>query len=256
MQMQRYQPAEPLRPYIKGYMVMNSGEGMTNRLLPGTSLVMAFRYRGSLRYKNGTDTPLPASIISGLRRTASLVQYEGDTEVILVTFREGGAAAFCNMPVHQLYSQSISLQDVFAPQQVRDVEEQLALATGNTARIAIIERFLLAHLKHTKTDAAIHHTIASIQAAKGIINIGTLAKSVFMSTDVLEKKFRSIAGCTPKQFANTTRLRHAIDQYTPGSSLTSLAYDAGYYDQSHFTRDFRSFTGLAPRAYFSTERRW
>ncbi|MBN9482600.1 MAG: hypothetical protein BGO70_06990 [Bacteroidetes bacterium 43-93] len=256
MQMKHYQPTASLSPYIKGYMVMHSGEGMTNRLLPGTSLVMAFRYKGLLTYKNGADTPLPASVISGLRRTPGLVQYEGDTEVILVTFREGGAAAFFNMPVHQLYSQSISLQDVFELQQVRDVEEQLALATGDAARIGIIERFLLAQLKHTKTDAAILHTIASIQAAKGIIHIGTLAKSVFMSTDVLEKRFRSIAGCTPKQFATTTRLRHAIDQYTPGSSLTALAYDAGYYDQSHFTRDFRSFTGLAPRAYFSTERRW
>ena len=34
-----------------------------------------------------------------------------------------------------------------------------------------------------------------------------------------------------------------------GSSLTEIAYDSGFYDQAHFTRTFREFTGMSPKKY-------
>jgi AraC-like DNA-binding protein len=35
-------------------------------------------------------------------------------------------------------------------------------------------------------------------------------------------------------------------------SLTAMAYDYGYFDQSHFIKDFKSFTGRTPLQYFKT----
>jgi AraC-like DNA-binding protein len=32
-------------------------------------------------------------------------------------------------------------------------------------------------------------------------------------------------------------------------SLTELALEAGYYDQSHFTNDFKEITGLSPKQF-------
>jgi AraC-like DNA-binding protein len=36
------------------------------------------------------------------------------------------------------------------------------------------------------------------------------------------------------------------------TKLTRLAVDAGYFDQSHFIREFRAFTGTAPRRFFQS----
>lgn len=36
-----------------------------------------------------------------------------------------------------------------------------------------------------------------------------------------------------------------------GKSLTDIAYDCGYYDQSHFINDFKEFSGYSPKVYFS-----
>ena len=53
-----------------------------------------------------------------------------------------------------------------------------------------------------------------------------------------------------KQLASILRLRRAIEAYRPGQSLTRVSADAGYCDQSHFIREFRSVTGAAPRQFF------
>ncbi|HJW43346.1 MAG TPA: helix-turn-helix domain-containing protein, partial [Geothrix sp.] len=67
--------------------------------------------------------------------------------------------------------------------------------------------------------------------------------------DSLEKRFRAVAGASPKQLAAILRLRRAIAAHRPGMSLTRLALDAGYYDQPHFIRQFVATVGTPPRAY-------
>mgnify|MGYP002622144926 CR=1 FL=1 len=34
-----------------------------------------------------------------------------------------------------------------------------------------------------------------------------------------------------------------------GRSLTEIAADLGYFDQSHFVHDFKAYTGLTPKKY-------
>src|SRR5699024_9907420 len=56
-------------------------------------------------------------------------------------------------------------------------------------------------------------------------------------------------GMPPKMFARVARFSHAYRMYEkhPGMSWTRIAHAAGYFDQMHFIRDFKKFTGLAPR---------
>jgi AraC-like DNA-binding protein len=63
-------------------------------------------------------------------------------------------------------------------------------------------------------------------------------------------------GASPKQLASIVRFRHAVRAYRPGLTLTQLAYDAGYFDQSHLIREFRAFTGLTPRDFLRSPYYW
>jgi AraC-like DNA-binding protein len=51
-------------------------------------------------------------------------------------------------------------------------------------------------------------------------------------------------------------MRHVIDTYTADRSLTDTAHTAGYFDQAHFIKDFKSFTGETPDAFFKSSRFW
>jgi AraC-like DNA-binding protein len=55
---------------------------------------------------------------------------------------------------------------------------------------------------------------------------------------------------SPKKFGSLVRLRHAVRLQATGLDLTTVAHTAGYFDQSHFIKDFRRATGSAPEAFF------
>jgi len=59
-------------------------------------------------------------------------------------------------------------------------------------------------------------------------------------------------GTTPKIFSRTTRflhLCHHLKEYE-NKNMTQLTYDLGYYDQAHFIKDFRTFTGFTPKEFY------
>jgi methylphosphotriester-DNA--protein-cysteine methyltransferase len=95
-----------------------------------------------------------------------------------------------------------------------------------------------------------------IRSTNGNIKIRNLAASMAISIDPFEKRFRRIVGVSPKQFADTIRLRTLIKQYSASENLTGIALEAGYFDQAHFIKDFRTFTGLAPQQFFRSAAWW
>lgn len=249
----RYLPCDALKPFIKAFLLLGSGDGMQNLLLPDTSLVAAFRLRGEVEQ---AGEQLPLSVITGLRRSAREVSYAKESAMLLVQFHDGGAAAFTRLPMHELFNASVPLDQIFAPQEIRDLETQLATAQHDAQRIAFAERFFLSKLRLSQPDLRIRSAIAQIRSTGGDISITALAQSACLSQDAFEKKFRSHVGASPKRFAATVRFREMLSRYTPELSLTRLAYLGGYFDQSHFIRDFRSFTGRAPHEFFLSSRYW
>jgi AraC-like DNA-binding protein len=60
-------------------------------------------------------------------------------------------------------------------------------------------------------------------------------------------------GTSPKQLASLVRLRRVIDARHTGARWARLAIEAGYFDQSHFNREFRAITGESPRRFFQSD---
>ena len=101
-----------------------------------------------------------------------------------------------------------------------------------------------------------NHAVQRIQKMNGLLNMKSLAGDVNMSQDAFEKRFRRVIGTSPKQFSSIVRLRNVITHYSPDRTFTDMAYDAGYFDQSHFTKDFKSFTGRTPNEFFKSAVYW
>ena len=78
-----------------------------------------------------------------------------------------------------------------------------------------------------------------------------LADQSGLSVKAFSARFAAHVGVTPKLYARIDRFRGVLAQVASGRAVswTQLALDLGYYDQSHFVRDFRAFTGLAPTEY-------
>ncbi|MFI5369910.1 MAG: helix-turn-helix domain-containing protein, partial [Spirochaetia bacterium] len=89
-----------------------------------------------------------------------------------------------------------------------------------------------------------------IQARGGLITINELTEKMGYSQRYLAMKFDRFVGLGPKTLAEIVRFQNRFVHLTCyGSAERSLDFDDDYYDQSHFTREFKRFSGLPPAAY-------
>lgn len=86
------------------------------------------------------------------------------------------------------------------------------------------------------------------------LEIGPLARQLGWSTRTMHRHFIDSCGYGPKHFQRIMRIQNAIraKHSSPDAALAVIAAMAGYADQAHMTRDFRSITGFTPAGYLGT----
>jgi len=252
--MEIYLPSQPLSPFIRHFMIIESQDEVVNRVLPNTALVMAFRFKGRVNQLEGSEKrKLPAAMISGLRKSGRLINYSKDAGNILVQFREAGANAFIKEPLHEFFGENPSLDQLTGYRNASEIEELLGEAKDNKARIALIENFLITKLSNYKPDQLILKALERIQLSKGTTRITELANQLCISQDAFEKRFRKVVGVSPKQFSFIVRMQSVINNGRSNKqSLSEIALHAGYFDQPHFNKDFKLFTGQTPKEFFKS----
>jgi methylphosphotriester-DNA--protein-cysteine methyltransferase len=113
-----------------------------------------------------------------------------------------------------------------------------------------VEHFLVARAANARPDDFVSAAVSKIEEAHGMVRIEHVARRVGLCQSALERRFRRVAGASPKKFASIVRLRRAVRLRAMGADFTSIAAATGYCDQSHFINDFKQITGLAPESFF------
>lgn len=252
MRIAHFIPGDILKPYIRSITVYESDNTQPYTVLPCTGLVIGFQYKGRLLHiDNSSEQLLSVSGITGLHDGPKTFRATGDTGSVIVYFNETGASFFFRQPLHELFRESVSLDNFLLRSELLVLEEQLQAAPTNEKRIRTVEDFLIKRIRHEAHDPLVMGALSLIYNSKGNIRITDLIRQLHTSQSPLEKRFRAAIGSSPKKFASIVRLKHAISQYQPGNSLTQLGYEAGFYDQAHFIKEFKAFTGQAPETFFS-----
>jgi len=244
-------PCDILKPFIKSFVISESESESSYKVLPDTGLVIGFQYKGRLSRVDGEkQSTLSISGVSGLADYSRTFKNSANIGTVLVLFKEAGAAQFFKQPLHELFRESISLDNFMLRSELLILEEQLNETKFDEQRISAVERFLIARLKNTEPDKLVLAALALIHKSKGNIRIKELMDQLHISQSPLEKRFRQTVGTSPKKFASIVRLKNVLHHYTTNTSLTELGYEAGFYDQAHFIKEFKTFTGETPEKFF------
>ncbi len=247
--MKHFIPCDILKPYVQSLMVSEADQAQSYTVLPGTSLVMGFQYKGNLAWQQDqTAVSLATAGITGILNTFRVFQNTVNTGTVLVIFKEAAAAHFFREPLHELYNESLSLDNLVEREQLGALEEQLSNAGSDEERIGLVEQFLLSRLQPRKTDLLVTAAIQQIHYSQGHIRMTDLAEKLYTSKSPLEKRFRQVVGTSPKKFATIVRMKTAL--FTMQSPLIEQNdHQLGFYDQAHFIHDFKKFTGATPEQY-------
>lgn len=250
MKFDKYAPCSRLQPYIKHFIIAENELATTYKVFPEPGLVIGFQYKGLLsNLVDNINKPLHQSGITGISDHFKVFSNSANVGSILVYFTEVGFCHFSKCPANELFNLSLSLEDIFNKYDIAEVEDKLAIAATDKARMGVIETFLLSQLNDFQADKLVIEAIKLIQQSNGTIKIKELNQQLFTSQSPLEKRFRKVVGTTAKKFASIVRFNHILNNFGNSQSLLNLCYEHNFFDQAHFIKNFKQYTGDSPEHF-------
>ena len=242
-------PREVLRPFVERFLIVEFSAPQNDSHLPDTGMFARFQLKGSCVLPGKGEAPQAG--ITGLWDHARVHKHSQNSAVLLVAFTPTGAASFVGHPADEFGNTMVPLDRVLnRPADVARVHQQLAGARNHATCFQIVENFLMARLPKAKPDTLVSAGVSMINEAQGMLRVEDLASRIGLSVSALERRFRKVVGPTPKQFASIVRLHRVLELQESGADFSSIAYAAGYYDQSHFIKYFKEMTGVGPQSFF------
>lgn len=256
-----FEPHPDLAALVKCYWTLNvpAQEHAERQLIvPDGCIEMAFILGDDImRYTSGNDYILqPREMILGQVTRQFYIEPTGAVDSFAVRFYPYGFASFARVGIDTLSDTETPLAVLFGEEATRLLAHRIIQAENTIARIKIVERFLLDRLCAKETvDAIVHGTIHAILETKGSGAIKDIVKDDVSKRRQLERLFKRKVGLSPKQLCKVIRLQAALKMILnlQSKSITEVAYESEYYDQAHFIRDFKEFTGTTPRAFLGAE---
>lgn len=260
MAYQEIKPGPTLVPYVKCYFTYESASDTTleDTVFPSGCMEVIFNL-GSGKWQstagNGFVTT-PAIELWGQLTRPLAIRSIGRNTMLGIRFWPHGAARFLKDGIEQFNNQIIDYGDVSGTA-VQTLHAQLLELYTWDERVALLEAFLYKQLltadKGRDKLTLVADVMHELKQEDFFDNIENVASRYGITGRYLQKLFLKHTGLTPKLYSKIHRFQNSLGQVAKGgATLTSIAHTCGYYDQSHFIRDFRTFTGLAP-SDFSVE---
>ncbi|MDH6303358.1 AraC-like DNA-binding protein [Parabacteroides sp. PF5-5] len=248
------QPSPLLAPYIKNYWLLKTAcDSPTLARTVPTGMMNLIFHRGN-RLLSVHDNELhPRAFLSGHEKTFADLEYTGQINMIFVVFRPAGVKAFFDLPMHKINNLRVTANEL-GDKELAELEHSLTSIEDDPLCILLIEQFLLKRLSRLA-----EYNLKRIEATIHLINTGQtdvalLANTACLSTKQFQRIFSEYVGSNPKEFSRTIRFQRALHRLEtcPQTSLTDLAYQCGYFDQSHMIKEFKALSGYTPSEYLET----
>ncbi|MCK5148665.1 AraC family transcriptional regulator [bacterium] len=241
-------PQHPTLRYMvhKIWMIDSDGsQHIAHKLMPVGNLELICHQGAPAYYQFGGQ---PGQIfddwhITGIHQGPRMMRQEGCFRSIGISFTPIGAYTFLGIPASELLNQTVSLSDVSSMSLLHDIEE-LSFET--------IEHYLLSWLKtRLLPDALDIKVINNFSPIVMSQSIHEYCQSTGIHPRRLERLFKTYTGITPKAFLRMRRFQKAVNILLGGhyESMTCVALDLDYYDQSHFINEFSGFAGTSPSKF-------
>ena len=252
-----YEPNIELTEFVKRYWTLEGEKENTplkNTIVPDGTMKLIFHYGDTYKHHSprGKIIILPKYFLIGQLTKPYVIEPIGVTGSFVVQFKPNGFLPFATIPIKEMENVAIPLEKLFG-ENGKILGEQILNAKATSERIKIIEAFLFRELADKKTiDNIVKSTVEIIFNANGQFSVNEFSKNTNINRRQLARKFSSNIGLSPKQLAKTIRIQATLKTLLnkEHTSLTNLAYENEYFDQAHFIREFKEFTGLTPKEFY------
>lgn len=190
--------------------------------------------------------------VSGVQTGPVMVEASEGTHLFGVRLRAEAAGALLGVSMDTLSGRLAVLPDVLG-RAGRALVERIVAAPSFAIRARTVCRWIEETALRRAPAAHVAWIASEIESSGGAASIASLRASSRVSARRLAADFREQVGVTPKVLARLVRFQRAMGLLrAPCPSITDVALEAGYYDQSHLGLDFRELAGISPREFVAT----
>jgi Helix-turn-helix domain len=262
MDYQTFRPQKNLETIVKCYWTLEvPAQPHTQRqlILPDGCIDMCFILGDDIkRYTAGGKFILqPRQMILGQITEPFYVEPTGSVKSFAIKFYPFGLANFLKTPLFDLANKETPLNLLFGNKNAGLLGRKISEANSTAERIEIIEDFLIERLHDKATiDSIVKTTVDTLLRSKGGKPINSILKGDLSKRRQLERKFIKQIGISPKQLGKAIRLQATLQMLLnpKSASLTEIAYENEFYDQAHFIKDFKEFTGVTPKEFLRDDK--
>jgi AraC-like DNA-binding protein len=253
MEFIHFPPSEPLKPYIRHYYLFRSdpNENFGDTVYPSGDMEMIFNLgEGTWAIPGKTNPPIE---LWGQMTKPLPIRSAGSQTMLGVKFFPHSAAYFLDDRIGGFNDQIADLGEILG-KPIKQLHSQLLTTSDPSERIALLESFLLKRLIQTEKRSLridrVGHILKSMARDPAEVKIKAIATQHGITARYLNKLIYQHTGLTPISFSKIKRFQRSLRLIAKNDQpLTAIAYDCGYFDQSHFIKEFKSFTGLTPSAW-------
>lgn len=238
---ERFAPSPALEAFIQHFWTVRwdlRGEApVVARTLPHPCVHLVFE-RGRAR-------------VAGVQTRRFQRRLQGLDRVFGIKFRPAAFQPLLRSPVSQLTERTVGLRAVFGRES--DALRDAILAEPDARRCArLAEDFFRARLPPMPAPIArLRDLVEHLASDPDITRMEQVAALAGLDPRGLQRRFRAAVGVSPKWVLKRYRLHEAAELLArpEPQDMAALALRLGYFDQSHFIRDFKAVVGQSPGQY-------
>lgn len=243
-------PAKYLSDLVNYYLIIEGDSCLKFTFLPDNISVLVFQFSGRVTESNqGKTFCLNHSRFSTSFTTVRKFSTDEKFGVIMVFMKPYGIYKLFGID-NEFKNKSLLVSEIIKFSSVNDIENQIAEQKEFSCKVKIVEEFLFKQFQTEKQiDPRLFDAIDIIHNSYGLIPSAEIAKKIFMSQRTLERKFARVIGLNVKEYSSLIRMKNVLKYFPKTKDYFKIIADYNYYDQSHFIKYFKKYTGLSPKQF-------
>lgn len=260
----KHPPPPHLLPYVECFYAWEiTAVGSGSLLLESppngfTSIVFNYGHACEVAVGDHNYSPTHRAFITGQASRNYFFRISRPIGQVGIVFHPTAIAGLFGLPMYEFTDERHDLTAVLG-NEINTLQQKIEDSADTSDRVSHLIRFLNTRLlrrdcRQDRTDYAAR----LIVERKGVINMNSLMDDLCISKRQFERQFLTKAGVSPKHYARIRRIGYLCSLMASRKweikDWADLIYQMGYYDQSHFIRDFSSFTGKSPSRYLKNNK--
>ena len=254
----RFTPGKELERIIECYWIVedNDATPRQQKIIPDGFNEIIFHLGDAYRIRLYDEWELQSkSLLAGQIRKHFFLENTGRSEIVGIKLKPTALTHLYGLDMHRFTDKAVDLSSVLGGH-FSETPGQLRAMNDHNDKISLLEQHFAKSLSETPyQETAADRAIDIIFAQHGMLPVSAIARVAGVGHRQLENLFKRYIGLSPKFFARIVRFNYIFTLIQQNNqSWSGIAYEASFFDQSHFIRNFKDFTGENPSDYAFDEK--